>query len=110
MKKRGYLSSILKNLIIIILLIPIVLYCSKTFATTNMTVSANFSESTILANSETTINIAIDKLEDIGEGVNAYIITFEFNTDEFEFVKAEGQNNWNSPTYMKQILNQVKAK
>lgn len=99
MLKNGIVKYLIKNIIVIAVLIPLVFYCNKTFATTTMTLSANFSDTNIKAGEESVINISIDKLESTGEGVNAYIFLLEFNTEEFEFIKVDGQNGWNTPTY-----------
>lgn len=85
---------------LIILLIMSFAFCyNEVFAATEIHVSSTLEDSTITSGSEVVINISINKLNGIDGGVNAYIFSLDFGTDDFEFVKIEGQNNWNSPAY-----------
>ena len=104
------MKKILRIILIVSILLFFVLSTYKVFATTTMTLSAKFNDSKISAGTETVINIAIDKLSGTEQGVNAYVFSFSFNTNEFDFVKVEGLNNWNTPAYNENGIKSGKAK
>lgn len=96
---------------LIILLIMSLAFCyNSVFATAEMQLSANFENSTITSGSEVVINISINKLDGLNGGTNAYVFSIGFDTDDFEFVKIEGQNNWNSPAYNEMNIKEGTAK
>ncbi len=91
--------------LIILFIISLIFCYNSVLATTEIQLSANSQNSTIPSGSEIEINISINKLAGLDKGVNAYVFSLRFDTNDFEFAKIEGQNNWNSPTY-----NETKAK
>ena len=104
-------KNIVKKTISVLLIVIIsILYYNKVFALTPMTLFLDYDTSKILEEGEVIINIAIDKLEDTGEGVNAYVFMLNFNPDVFEFKKVEGQNNWNTPAYNEESVNSGRIK
>ena len=79
-------------------------------AKTDASVEATVTYQNLNASDNVSIGIDIKDLEDIGEGINAYILTINFDTNKFEFVKAEGVNGWNNPTYNEKNLKNGKIK
>lgn len=80
------------------------------FAKTDARVEATVTFQNLNANNEVSIGIDIKDLQDIGDGINAYILTINFDTNKFELIKAEGVNGWNTPTYNKNNLKNGKIK
>ena len=96
--------------LIILLIISLAFCYNSVLAVAEMQLSANFENSTITSGSEVVINISISKLDGLNGGTNAFIFSLGFDTDDFEFVKIEGQNNWNSPTYNEAKIKEGTAK
>lgn len=80
------------------------------FAKTDARVEATVTFQNLNVNNEVSIGIDIKDLQDIGDGINAYILTINFDTNKFELIKAEGVNGWNTPTYNKNNLKNGKIK
>ena len=45
--------------------------------------------------------ISLLKIEDIGEGINAYSCELNFNPNQLELVEVESYNSWNTPIFNK---------
>ena len=86
------------------------IYSNRVLAKTSISTKASSNVKAIKVGDEIALTFAINDLQEVGEGVNAYILTLNFNNKEFEFVKAEGQNGWNSPVYNKISLTTGKIK
>ena len=69
------------------------------FAVTEAKVEATVSYEELTANKEVIVTIDIKDFQNIGDGINAYILTINFDKNKLAFIKAEGLNGWNSPTY-----------
>lgn len=82
----------------------------QVLAQTSMRMKASLEPKTINTGDEIEVQLSIDDLNEIGDGVNAYVLTLNFNREQFEFIRAEGQNNWNSPMYNQQSLETGKIK
>ena len=80
------------------------------FAKTDARVEDTVTFQNLNANNDVSIGIDIKDLQDIGDGINAYILTINFDTNKFELIKAEGVNGWNTPTYNKNNLKNGKIK
>lgn len=80
------------------------------FAVTEAKVEATVSYKELSANNEVIVTIAIKDFQNIGDGINAYILTINFDKNKLAFVKAEGLNGWNSPTYNGNNLENGKIK
>lgn len=95
---------------IFILMLFMILGINSSFATTEATVEATVAYKNLDDNNEIFITIDIKEFQDIGDGINAYILTLNFDNNKLEFVKAEGLNGWNSPTYNGNDLENGKIK
>lgn len=96
--------------ILFILILFMILGVNSSYATTVATVEATVNYKNLDVNNEIFVTINIKEFQDIGDGINAYILTLNFDNDKLEFAKAEGLNGWNSPTYNSNDLGNGKIK
>ena len=52
-----------------------------------------------LNNTEIEVEVSVSKLENIGNGFNAYSGELVFNSKELSLISLKGTNEWNTPTY-----------
>ena len=95
-----------KAILIFVVIIFTILYTNKTFAETTVKVNstAKTEENSI------TISVEIADLQEIGEGINAYIMTLNYNPKQLEFESIVGKNDWNKPSYNKENIADGKIK
>lgn len=99
-----------KIFIIIFIIICIICANQVALAKTGIELMASCSNNNLKAGNNITINFEVKNLQEIGDGINAYVFTMNYDANKFEFVKAEGQNGWNSPTYNKNQISTGKMK
>ena len=56
-------------------------------------------EEQVIEGDKLEISINISKLNNAGDGINAYSGTLSFDTNELEFVEIQNGEGWNSPVY-----------
>lgn len=95
-------------LIFLVIFFTILLYTNKIFAEVSVKIGAVGkieNEKNII-----TIEVETTDLQEIGEGINAYIVTLNYNTNQLEFQSASGENGWNKPSYNKESVANGKIK
>lgn len=99
-------TKVKKAILIFVVIIFTILYTNKTFAKTTVKVNstAKTEENSI------TISVEIADLQEIGEGINAYIMTLNYNPKQLEFESVVGKNDWNKPSYNKENIADGKIK
>ena len=89
-----------KNFILAIIILIIISSTSTiVFAQSSLNINVVADKSNLKSGEEIIFSMSLSNMEEIDEGVNAYILTLNYNTEQFDFVKAEGANNWNAPMY-----------
>jgi len=95
-------------LIFLVIFFTILLYTNKIFAEVSVKIGAVGkieNEKNII-----TIEVETTDLQEIGEGINAYIVTLNYNINQLEFQSASGENGWNKPSYNKESVANGKIK
>ena len=99
-----------KKIVLIFLVISLIFFinANKIFAETGVKIAATGK----IDNDKNTMTIAVETsdLQEIGEGINAYILTLNYNANQLEFETVSGENNWNSPSYNKESIESGKIK
>lgn len=104
------MNKIIKVCMLLIIINVSFLCSNKVLAATLMSVDASIENQTINVGDEVVLHLSTKDTNEIGEGVNAYITIIEFDTAQFEFLKAEGINNWNAPAYNENSISTGKVK
>ena len=68
-------------------------------ASSNLDINVSVNKDSIHNGEEIVLSLSLSNLRELGDGVNAYVMTLHYDTSQFDFVKAEGSNNWNAPMY-----------
>ena len=100
-----------KNFILAIIILIIISSTSTiVFAQSSLNINVVADKSNLKSGEEIIFSMSLSNMEEIDEGVNAYILTLNYNTEQFDFVKAEGANNWNAPMYNTNTISTGKIK
>ena len=84
---------------IIAIISIILLSLNYIYASASVTAYLSANKTSIKKDNEIIITMDLKNFSDVGDGINAYVGTLCFDKDTFEFVKVEGQNGWNAPSY-----------
>ena len=104
------MKKVTNILIVAIFFLFFLLYHNQVLAKTSITMKADLENKIIKKEDEVTVNLSLQDFQEIGDGINAYILMFEFNTEQLDFVKVQGQNGWNTPVYNQNTLDTGKMK
>lgn len=80
------------------------------FAVTMINANFKIDKTVINQNDEIKLTLELNEFQDIGEGINAFIGTLNFDSEKFEVINIEGGNSWNNPIFNKNTLNEGKTK
>ena len=97
--KGGKLDNMKKVTIFFIILLFIISISSTVSANSNLDINVSVNKDSIHNGEEIVLSLSLSNLRELGDGVNAYVMTLHYNTSQFDFVKAEGSNSWNAPMY-----------
>lgn len=90
----------------VIFIISILLFSLNYSNAASISANLKSDKTSIKKGDEIVVTMNVKEFVDIGDGINAYVANLSFDKEIFEFEKAEGENNWNTPTYnSKNILN-----
>lgn len=98
------------SILIIFFIFFCYLFISEVNASTEIQIQGELDKKTVKQGEEINLTLSIKDLINIGQGVNAYSLDINYIVNDFDFVKVEGKNNWNTPTYNKKLLEEGKLK